>query len=454
MAIQKVYQLSLVDSWLSVNLEAGHELVILAGRLDWASLTEELAVFYSLNGRKAKAPRLMVALHILKHMYNLSDEQVVKSLKENIYYRYFCGLHLDLKEWHKQNPVNSSTMTRFRNRIGASGMKVIEDIVRKQLVKERCIKTKTQVVDTTAMEKNIAYPTDTSLLNRGIETIVRGVKQLKKLGLSIDVRSYARVTKKEILRVAKLGRGRRERINQATKKLIGYAKQVLSVVPVAARAIKKKAGEQLQKRIDKTKESLKTAAELVERVITQSRKRLEGVHIKNKVLSIHEPTVVVIAKGKRKQRYEYGSKVSLMCDRNGFVTGHQEYQSNIADNNTLDAALEDFKETYGKYPDEMAADRGYHTKEPSEILAKVRVSAIPRKGKKKHPSHKASWFRRLQRQRNKIEPVIGHLKKDHRMDKCRYKGPKGDNLNVGFATCAWNLKKWARQVSQEQKQVA
>ncbi len=88
MSIQTVYQLSFNSGWLKTNLDPSHELVLLAERIDWQALTDKLAPFYSLRGRRAKAPRLMIALHLIKHIYNLSDEQVVKGLSENIYYRF------------------------------------------------------------------------------------------------------------------------------------------------------------------------------------------------------------------------------------------------------------------------------------------------------------------------------------------------------------------------------
>ena len=67
--------------------------------------------------------------------------------------------------------------------------------------------------------------------------------------------------------------------------------------------------------------------------------------------------------------------------------------------------------------------------------------AVARKGPRGHPCSSEPWFRRNQRIRNRAEPVIGHLKSDHRMNRCRYKGPQGDKCNIVWATMAWNLKK-------------
>jgi len=223
------------------------------------------------------------------------------------------------------------------------------------------------------------------------------------------------------------------------------------VASTADKATKKRASAKEQKAIDKLKEELRQDSQLVDRVIQQGEARLneQKISAKQKVFSIHEPHTTVIAKGKRRSKYEFGAKVSLSADRNHFIVGHQEYSENIADINSLDAALEDWENTFGDLPDELGADRGYHTSNLSERASKIKHLAIQSKGNKPHPDHNKPHFKRLQRKRNTLEAVIGHLKTDHRMNRCRYKGEVGDTINVGLAVTAWNLRKWARQLRQE-----
>jgi IS5 family transposase len=405
-------------------------------------------------GRMAKSIRMMVGLQILKHMYNLSDEQVVAGLQENIYYRYFCGLDGDLKTWASNKILDASTLTKFRQRIGVEGLRKIENVIKAQLLKEKRINTKTQLVDTTAMEKDVAYPTDSNLLDRGRQRIVAKANKLKKLGLSVNVRSFARLARKQVLKIAKLGRGRKERIAEGSEQLIKYAKNVLKTVPTVLQAIKKSASTVVQREIERVKKQIEKDAQLLAKVINQATLRLQGSHSKEKVLSFHEPDICIIAKGKRSKRYEFGCKVSVSMDANGYVMGHQEYQYNAADVNTLAPALADWNKTFGDYPDEVGADRGYTSSNISEELSRVRRVAIPTRGRKRHPDSKKPYFRRLQRARNRIEPLIGHLKADHRMDRCRYSGKSGDTMNVGWASLAWNAKKWAREVQQDRRKAA
>jgi IS5 family transposase len=448
MSLKEVYQLSLAGGLLETKLQADHELVVLAQAIDWEGFQDSLRFKYSKDGRKAKRVRLMLGLHVLKHLYNLSDERVCRMLHENIYFRYFCGVHEDLKEWQATKLLNACTMSRFRQRLGVDGMKLVEDVIKRQLVKDGKVSGRTQVIDTTAMEKNIAYPTDTNLLAKGIARVKKSVGRLSKLGLSVAVRSYQRLVRKEILKVNKLGRGRKERIVEATGKLVGYAKEIGKAAAVSFRAIRKGATEAVKEAIVAGKNALEQELKKLNGIVSQAEKRMAGekVSAKEKVLSLHEPDVAIIAKGKRGKRYEFGAKVSLSMDRNGYIVGHQEYQENQADVNTLDPALEDWRRTFGDYPDELGADRGYTAANPSEALSKVRKIAIPKRGKKRHPDHQKAYFRRVLKTRNKIEPTIGHLKTDHRLNRCRYHGKVGDTLNVGFATTAWNLKKWAREM--------
>jgi len=450
---QESYQLHLGLQLLKIHLNPRHELVILADRIDWDTLEHKLKRFFQKRGRKAKRVRLMAGLLFLKHLHNLSDRQVVAMIHENIYYKYFCGLHWNLGEWDAAEIVNSSTLTKFRRRLGKEGMRIIEDVIKAQLFAEKRISKRTALVDTTAQEKHIVHPTNASLLARGIQHLVKTINKLKARGLNVNVRSHKFLVRKELLKINKLGRGRRDRVTQSLKNLTKYARSVRKSASKADNASLEQASEIDLAAINKLKEQLRYEAELFDKAIRQAFAWLnnEKIPSKDKILSFHEPHTTVIAKGKRRSRYEFGIKASLTSDRNQYIVGHQEYSYNIADVNSLDFALEDWENTFGDLPDELGADRGYHTKNLPERASKIKRLAIQAKGKNPHPNHDKPFFKRLQRNRNLLEPIIGHLKTDHRMNRCRYKGEVGDTMNVGLAVTAWNLRKWAREVRQEMK---
>lgn len=454
MTISESYQLSIVSGLIEEQLNPEHELLVLARKLDWHGIHKVVKSFYKLRGRRAKDSRLMVGALILKHRFKLSDEQVVAGLNENLYWRALCGLDGQIGLRRHVSVLDASSLTKFRRRLGADGIARIEGCIRTQLVDDAAIDPTAMYIDTTAQEKNVAYPVDTHLLNKGQERLRKTINKLKKLGLKVKVRNFSRKAKRAVLLAAKLGGNRKERIDAANKELIQINRDVQKAVKEALRAKNPKFNKRKQEKIKKVKSDLRRLNELVNRVIHQTKQRMKDVHVPNKVLSLHEPKVAAIPKGKRSKPNEYGSKVALSTDNNGFVVTHQEYDHNVFDPKTLETAVDQWEEACGQAPDELAADRGFHTDDlPANVQAIPEV-AIPTKGMKKHKNHKMPKFKRLQRKRAAQEPIISHLKHDHLMSRCRYKGFGGDQINVSLAVIAWNTKKWVRldRERQEKKQ--
>ena len=444
MAIAEVYQLPIVAGLIEEQLNPEHELLVLARKLDWHAIHKTVRAYHKLTGREAKDSRLVVGLLILKHRFDISDERVVAGLKENLYWRVFCGLHGQIGLQRHVSIVNPSSLTKFRNRLGPVGIRRIEHVIRKQLVEDGSIDPQSMYIDTTAQEKNVAYPVDTHLLNKAQERLRKGIKKLNRLGLKVTVRNFSRKAKRAVLLAAKLGGNRKEKIETANRELIRINREMQKSLKAAMRAKNPKFNREMQEKIKKTKEELRQLNELVERVIDQTEQRMQDVHVPNKVLSLHEPEVAAIPKGKRSKPNEYGSKVALFNDNNGFIVGHNEYPHNVADTSTLKEAVDQWEESLGQKPEELGADRGFHTPDLPENVTQIPTVAIPTKGSKKHPNHKKASFKRLQRKRAAQEPIISHLKHDHRMDRCRYKGFVGDQINVSLAVIAWNTKKWIR----------
>jgi len=453
MSIRWWRQYSFEDWLFKKYIDSTHELVRLAEKIDWAMIYETLSSYYSTKGRQAIDIRLMVGLHMLKHRYDVSDEVVVKMLHENIYWMYFCGIFQPPQTQGEDPPhryLDSSSLTKFRKRIGSQGMKRLEEIIKDQLKKAHLISPRVAITDTTAMEKAIAYPTDTDLLYKARERMVRVIKKVKKLGVDIPcgVRTFRRKAKKALLYAKKLGKDKLERIERVNAELSQMAKKVIRKVPNICESIRHqihRLSDSQRKQAQRLSRELCELKELTQRIIEQNAQRFLGHHIACKVYSLDEPHVVAIKKGKQGKPTEYGSKVSLTVDRNGFVVTHREYRTNLADIHTLPDVVEGWQKSFGKVPKELAADRGFHHPKKSQKdfgTEKISRLSIPYKGKRKHPESGSYWFKRLQRARATIEPIISHLKSEHRMGRCRYRGFEGDQINVTLATLAWNCKKW------------
>ena len=232
MAYYRRVQYNMFDAYFQSSLDPHHRLVLLADRIDWDRLTGSLLPYYCHTGRRAKSIRLMVGLLILKHIYNVSDEQVVAQLHENLYWMHFCGLSWSVDDG-PPHFVESSSLTKFRRRIGVGGMRQVEAVIREQLIAAGEISPRTQLVDTTAMEKHIAYPTDSGLLHRGVAKLVQVIRSVQGYGVAggKKVRSFKRMSKRAIVEINKLGKGRADRIRENTVKLAGYAREVVKTVP-------------------------------------------------------------------------------------------------------------------------------------------------------------------------------------------------------------------------------
>jgi len=135
-----------------------HELVVLAHKIDWDEFEQHFSPLYSTTGQPGIPIRTMVGLLLLKRIYNLGDETVMDQWVQNPYFQYFCGE----SEFQWKPPCDPSDLVHFRNRIGENGSQRIFQLSVETRKDE--IKTRDVLIDTTAQEKNITYPTDAKLL--------------------------------------------------------------------------------------------------------------------------------------------------------------------------------------------------------------------------------------------------------------------------------------------------
>jgi transposase, IS5 family len=433
--------------WLGQGiLYPNHRLFRLAEIIDWEAMHAELAPFYSQLGRRPLPIRLMVGLHLLKHLESLSDEQCTDRVRGDLYWMRFCGVSTEALQGRYAH-LNSSSMTKFRNRIGAKGFQAIEELIRKYLLETRHIDPRVMTVDSTCMEKNVEYPTDSGLLDKGRRKLIAGMKKLKEWGVKpvAGIRSFKRRARQIVVLISKLGRDRPERIKSGTLELARQAVHVANKCQAMLKRARNKmraGGEALRQQV----RHLSRLESVVRRVIHQSRQRFKGHHVPRKVYSLHEPHVLVIRKGKRSKKNEYGTKVNLSIDRHGFIVTH-EIHSTIAgkgDASLLSPAISHWRKTTGRLPDQVNADRGYHQSQLGRIPKQVARLCIPTQGRRKHPDHDKRWFRRGQARRAVVEAVIGNLKQHHGLGKSRYAGFAGDRINLSLGCTAWNLSKLAR----------
>ena len=409
-------QLNLFKPILKQIINPGHELVILADKYPWAELEKEFSVLYSNTGAPAKPIRLMVGLLLLKQMFNYGDETIVQAWVQNPYYQYFCGE----VEFQWEYPCDPSDLVHFRKRIDKQGVEKIF-LYSVRIQGKRSLNKKDLLVDTTAHEKNITFPTDVKLYRRIVE---KCNKIAKKEGIELR-QSYTRTIKRLMLqqRFSHHPR-RRKQANKAKRKLRTVAGRIT---------------RDLERKLNANQRLLYDDQIIIfKKVLSQKR------NDRNKIYSLHEPEVSCIAKGKAHKPYEFGSKASFaLLPKSNIIVGVVNYPGNPHDSQTLEDTLQHAEKITERKFDNVIVDRAYKGKK------KIGDTQIIIPGKKAKTISQQQRMRRKCRSRAAIEPIIGHIKYDCRMLKSYLKGTKGDEINALLAASAFNMRQLLRKIREE-----
>ncbi len=349
----------------------------------------------------------MVGLLILKHIRYISDESIVEQWSENLYYQYFCGL----REFIATVPCEASELVHFRKRIGESGI----ELIFKESIRINGDDSHDPHVnaDTTVQEKNITFPTDSKLHKK----IIKKVLKIAWDEQLLTRQSYTITLKK--LSVDQRFRNHpknRSKARKADKK----------VKTIAGRLVR-----ELERNLPPDSIHQK-AIPFFKQVLAQTRGS------KNKIYSLHEPEVHCISKGKEHKKYELGNMVSIVKTQNtGVIVGAMGFRNEF-DGHTLTPALAQVNQLIGREPKTVSVDRGYRG---NTQIGSTKVQIPKPFNDKKQTGYQQKKLKEAHRKRAAIEPVIGHLKTDHRLGRNLYKGIVGDNINIMLAAAAFNFKR-------------
>ena len=275
-------------------------------------------------------------------------------------------------------------------------------------------------IDTTAQEKNITYPTDAKLYKKIID---KCVKKAGDTGAPLR-RSYKR-TAKQLLRATYNARHPKRRKNALT----------------AQRKLKTIAGRlvpELERKLPQGAYSRQL--ELFKKVLAWEK------HSKNKIYSLHEPEVYCMSKAKAHKKYEYGCKASVVLTQNtGIIVGAITFKTNRYDGHTLEQVLQQTQKLTGKTPKTATVDRGYRGK---QMVGATQIN-MPKPPLKNDTDYQKRKKRKHHRRRAAIEPIIGHLKADHRVARNFLKGQSGDSINFMMAAAGFNFKKLMKKLKKQ-----
>jgi transposase, IS5 family len=410
---------------LDAIIDMKHALVKLARAIDWRFLAGEFGAVYTDGPGSPPLPtRLMAGLAILKHTYDLSDEVLCERWIENPYYQFFCG-----EEFFQHALVfDRSSLTRWRQRMGEEKLAAL-------IQESLAVATKTEaltpkdlsrvIVDTTVQPKAVMFPTDAKLLNRARERLVR---LAQKRGVQLR-QSYRRVGKRALIAHQRYAHAHQfKRANKALRKLKTYAGRVV-------RDIARKTADH-----DALGEVFAWPLSLTRRVLEQNRYQ-RG----RKVYSLHAPEVECIGKGKAHRPYEFGVKVSVATtlhrSRGGqFVAHVASLPGNPYDGHTLAKVIPGIEMLVGNVIERIFTDAGYRGHN-APLGYKFKVFTA---GQKRRVTPQ---IKRQMRRRAAVEPVIGHLKAEHRMGRNYLAHPAGDAINAVLAAAGYNFRLLIRWLS-------
>src|SRR6202795_2180037 len=401
-----------------------HELVRLGELIDWERLEVHFAPYYREAGRPGLPIRLVVGLHLLKHIEGLSDEAVCGRWERDPYMQYFCG-----EEYFQHAfPLERSGMTHFRKRVGEQALETLlqETLAAAYRAGALSVRaTEAVAVDTTVQEKAIAHPTEHGLLLAAIQQVGA---QGKKAGLRLR-QSYVRVARHAAMKTGRyLHAQQKKRARRQLKfmrvrlrRLIRDVRRKMERVP----ALSERTVKRLDSAIDRTWH------------IAHQKHGDKGY-----LYSWHAPEVECISKGKVRAPYEFGCKVSIATNLHPAKGGHFILQAralhgNPYDGHTLKTALDDVRDTVGRSPLRVAVDQGYK----GHRLTGHPHTAVYITGQKRGVTDKIKrWLKR----RAVVEPIIGHAKNDGLLGRNWLKGRTGDRCNALLAAAGFNLRQLLR----------
>jgi IS5 family transposase len=401
------------------------------------------------RGRLGGPAEVVLRLLILKHIRNWSYAVLEREVRANLVYRDFTRVG-------GAKTPDAKTMGRWGLAVGPEVIKQIHARMVKIALDEGVMEGRRMRVDTTVVETNIHYPTDSSLLGDGVRVLIRTMKKITAIAgkAGAKLRDRSRSVKLRVLDIAraarakglqgqeKLKRGYGKLLN-STSRVVGQAKRFSKEV---ADGVKHATNVLQQLALEGLRQELDAMASRVKQVMKQTRARIfrGSTRVEGKILSLFEPSTEVIRKGKAAKPNEFGKMVKLQEAENQIVIDYEVYDRRPNDSDLLIAAIETHQSRFGRTPRLVAADAAfYSTKNEAAAKAKgVKRVCIPNRSTKspeRRREQKKRWFRNGQKWRTGCEGRISVVKRRHGLNRCRYRGDAGMKRWVGLGVIADNL---------------
>jgi len=397
------------------------------------------------RGRTQTPAEMVLRLLLLKHVRNWSYDTLEREVRLSLAYRDFARIGLG-------KVPDAKTLARIGQALGGEVIaelhrRLVEIAQAKGIVRGRKMR-----VDTTVVETNIHYPTDSSLLGDGARVLTRSMKKIEKQAggkLKRKVRDRTRSVNRRVIAIATASRHKgaagEEKRKKEYKELLRYSRQILNDTRrVMAEVEEMPAGK--KRSLNGYCEQLRGMAERVRQVVKQTKARVfDGLtQLPGKIVSLFEPHSEIIRKGKASKPTEFGKLVQVQEAENQIITHYDVFDHRPSDRELLADAVDSHISVLGRVPRMVTADAGYYSQAlENAVLEKgVKRVAVPnrntRSAERKMKEH-SRWFRNAQRWRTGCEGRISVLKRRHGLNRCRYRGSDGMKRWVGLGIMADTL---------------
>lgn len=404
------------------------------------------------TGRPCIAPDRLLRGCVLKHLKGWSLRELERELRCNLIYRRFTRFDAD-------PTPNYSTFSRCFALLGADTTQRIHERVVSNAREERVARGRKLRTDTTVVESNVHYPTDSALLGDGIRVLTRSLDRIAQqcTAGAVPVVNHARAVKRRLLEISRaaksIAEASRQRLKDSYGSLLKLTRGVVRQASVVVKDLQagrlRVVGSLVSVLAHET--LLRHYIPLVEKGIAQTHERVfqGNRYVAGKVLSLFEPHTQAIRKGKAHKPTEFGRLVRLDEVENGIVSRYEVLQGNPADTNSWSPALAQHQLSFGRAPRMATADRGYFSAKNEQDakdsgVERVALPARGRLSKARSKLQKQRWFRRALRWRAGIEARISTLKHPFSMLRATYKGDQGFQRYVGWCVITQNLVSMAR----------
>jgi len=401
------------------------------------------------RGRLGFPAEVVLRLLVLKHIRNWSYAVLEREVRANLVYRDFTRVGA-------AKMPDAKTIGRWGVAMGPTVIHQIHDRIVQIARSHDVVQGRRMRVDTTVVENNIHYPTDSSLLGDGVRVLTRTMRKISKLTgqAGAKLRDRGRGVGLRLLEIARAARGKAQpsqakmklaygRLLNATGRVVGQAKRFSKEITTG---VKYSLVPARQVVLEGHRQLLDEMLPRVQQVIRQTKARI--VHgdsrSEGKIVSLFEPSAEVIRKGKASKPTEFGKLVKLQEAENQIIIDYEVFARRPSDMDLLLPAIDVHQAKLGRVPRLVAADAGFYSAK-NEAAAKakgVKRVCIPNRSSKsaaRKREQKKRWFRNGQRWRTGCEGRISVSKRRHGLNRCRYRGEDGMQRWVGLGVIADNV---------------